>query len=55
MGEVPVVLFYFAGWKHLASENSVVRNDMFGRLDIYASYDEVTDENIKEELNWLGE
>ena len=35
----------------MANENSVVRNDMFGRLDIYASYDEVTDENIKEELN----
>ena len=29
----------------------VVRNDMFGRLDIYASFDEITAENVKEELN----
>ena len=35
----------------MASENSVVRNDMFGRLDIYASYDDITEENIKSELN----
>ena len=29
----------------------VVRNDMFGRLDIYASFDEITAENVREELN----
>ncbi len=29
----------------------VVRNDMYGRLDIYATYDEITPENIVEELN----
>ena len=29
----------------------VVRNDMFGRLDIYASFDEITRENVLEELN----
>ena len=29
----------------------VVRNDMFGRLDIYASFDEITADNVIEELN----
>lgn len=29
----------------------VVRNDMFGRLDIYASFDEITKDNVIEELN----
>ena len=29
----------------------VIRNDMFGRLDIYASFDDITPENVKEELN----
>lgn len=29
----------------------VIRNDMFGRLDIYASFDEITSDNIVEELN----
>lgn len=32
-------------------ENSVVRNDMYGRLDIYSSFDEITADNIIEELN----
>ena len=32
-------------------KNDVVRTDMFGRLDIYATYDEITAENVKEELN----
>ena len=31
--------------------NSVIRNDMFGRLDIYSSYDEITEDNIVSELN----
>lgn len=30
---------------------SVIRTDMFGRLDIYATVDEITEENVKEELN----
>lgn len=29
----------------------VIRTDMFGRLDIYASYDEITEDNLIEELN----
>ena len=33
------------------STNSVVRNDMFGRLDIYASFDDITEDNIVGELN----
>ncbi len=33
------------------STNAVVRNDMYGRLDIYASFDEITEENIINELN----
>ena len=30
---------------------SVVRNDMFGRLDIYATFDDINEDNVKEELN----
>ena len=33
------------------SETSVVRNDMFGRLDIYATDDNITEENLISELN----
>lgn len=29
----------------------VIRNDMYGRLDIYASYDNITAENVIDELN----
>ena len=29
----------------------VIRNDMFGRLDIYSTFDDITEENIIEELN----
>ena len=29
----------------------VVRNDMFGRLDIYATFDDITEENVIEEVN----
>ena len=29
----------------------VVRNDMFGRLDIYSTYDEITKDNVLAELN----
>ena len=36
----------------MSDENKpVIRNDMFGRLDIYASYDEITEDNIVSELN----
>lgn len=40
----------------MATENNpnaspVIRNDMFGRLDIYASFDEITPDNIISELN----
>ena len=31
--------------------NSVVRNDMFGRLDINASFDDITADNVVSELN----
>ena len=30
---------------------SVIRTDMFGRLDIYASYDDINESNVKSELN----
>ena len=33
------------------NKSPVVRNDLYGRLDIYASFDEITEENVKEELN----
>ena len=32
-------------------KTDVVRTDMFGRLDIYATYDEITPENVLVELN----
>lgn len=42
-------------WGEQVDENenrsNVITNDMFGRLDIYASFDEITPENIVEELN----
>ena len=33
------------------NKSPVVRNDLFGRLDIYASFDDITADNVKEELN----
>jgi SPP1 family phage portal protein len=33
------------------SDTAVVRNDLFGRLDIYASFDDINGENIVNELN----
>ena len=33
------------------NKSPVVRNDLYGRLDIYASFDEITEENVKDELN----
>lgn len=33
------------------NKSPVITNNMFGRLDIYASFDEITPENIIEELN----
>lgn len=51
-----VALFLFFRGEIVADENittvsPVIRNDMFGRLDIYASFDEITEENIVDELN----
>ena len=33
------------------NKSPVVRNDLYGRLDIYASYDDINEENVKDELN----
>lgn len=33
------------------NNSPVVRNDLFGRLDIYSTFDEITEENIIDELN----
>ena len=33
------------------ANTSVVRNDLFGRLDIYSTFDEITEENLVAELN----
>lgn len=33
------------------NSSPVVRNDMFGRLDIYASYDDINEENLIAEVN----
>lgn len=35
----------------LTTKSPVIRNDLFGRLDIYASFDDITADNVKEELN----
>ena len=35
----------------LNNKSVVVRNDMFGRLDIYSTYDELTEDVVLEELN----
>ena len=35
----------------MADEMSVISNDLFGRLDIYASSDEITPDNVVSELN----
>ena len=32
-------------------KSPVIRNDLYGRLDIYATYDEITPENVVSELN----
>lgn len=46
-----LVLFLFWGEWMVGTENKIIRNDLFGRLDIYASFDEITAENVMEELN----
>ena len=33
------------------NNSPVVRNDLFGRLDIYSTFDEITSDNVIEELN----
>jgi len=35
----------------LTTKSPVIRNDMFGRLDIYASYDDINEDNLIAELN----
>lgn len=37
--------------EELTVNHNVITNDMYGRLDIYASYDNITPDNIVEELN----
>lgn len=32
-------------------DTKVVRNDLYGRLDIYSTFEEITEENVLEELN----
>lgn len=36
---------------NITGRSSVISNDMFGRLDIYSTFDEITEENVKTELN----
>lgn len=36
---------------NVTTKSPVVRNDMFGRLDIYASYDDINGDNLLAELN----
>ena len=38
----------------LTTKSPVIRNDMFGRLDIYASYDDINEENLIAELKKRG-
>lgn len=37
--------------EYTADKRGVITNNMFGRLDIYASFDEITPDNVIEELN----
>ena len=37
--------------EYTANKNGVITNTMFGRLDIYASFDEITPDNVVSELN----
>ena len=36
---------------NITGRSPVISNDMFGRLDIYSTFDEITEENVKTELN----
>lgn len=36
---------------NITGSSTVISNDMFGRLDIYSTFDEITEENVKTELN----
>jgi len=47
----PIFLFEVKSLDELTTKSPVIRNDMFGRLDIYASYDDISEENLIAELN----
>ena len=44
-------LFEVKSLDEATTKSTVIRNDMFGRLDIYASYDDINEENLVDELN----
>ena len=44
-------LFVVKSLDEATTKSTVIRNDMFGRLDIYASYDDINEENLVDELN----
>ena len=37
--------------RNVNNDSPVIRNDLFGRLDIYSTFDEITRDNVQEELN----
>ena len=52
--DVAVCIFCLVGEQvseYTPNANNVITNNMFGRLDIYASFDEITPDNVIEELN----
>lgn len=48
---VPFFVFEVKSLDELTNKSPVIRNDMFGRLDIYASFDDINEENLIAELN----
>jgi len=47
----PFSVFEVKSLDESTNKSPVVRNDMFGRLDIYASYDDINEENLIAEVN----
>ena len=47
----PFSVFEVKSLDESTNKSPVIRNDMFGRLDIYASYDDINEDNLIAELN----
>ena len=47
----PLSIFEVKSLDETTNKSTVIRNDMFGRLDIYASYDDINEGNLIAEVN----